>query len=61
MSVARVSVCDGTGKVVFDELIRPDEGVEVMYDHLYLVAWTTELLTVTSTRGKFYMGLKDYC
>jgi RNA exonuclease 1 len=32
MSVARVSVCDGTGKVVFDELIRPDEGVEVMYD-----------------------------
>ena len=30
MSVARVSVCDGDGKVVFDELVRPDEGVEVM-------------------------------
>jgi RNA exonuclease 1 len=30
MSVARVSVCDGDGKVVFDELVRPDEGIEVM-------------------------------
>jgi RNA exonuclease 1 len=30
MSIARVSVCDGEGKLVFDELIRPDPGVEVM-------------------------------
>jgi hypothetical protein len=30
MSVARVSMCDGDGKVVFDELVRPDEGVRVM-------------------------------
>ncbi|CAG8731366.1 2548_t:CDS:2, partial [Acaulospora colombiana] len=30
MSVARVSVCDGDGKVVFDELVRPDEGVSIM-------------------------------
>ncbi|KAG8836213.1 RNA exonuclease 3 [Serendipita sp. 399] len=30
MSVARVSVCDGNGKLVFDELVRPDDGVEVI-------------------------------
>ncbi|KAG8826558.1 RNA exonuclease 3 [Serendipita sp. 401] len=30
MSVARVSVCDADGKVVFDELVRPDDGVEVI-------------------------------
>lgn len=31
MRVARVSVIDGTGKEVFDELIKMDEGVEVVY------------------------------
>ncbi len=30
MRVARVSVVDGAGKEVFDELVRMDEGVEVM-------------------------------
>ncbi|CAG7848261.1 Exonuclease GOR; AltName: Full=Antigen GOR; AltName: Full=RNA exonuclease 1 homolog-like [Serendipita indica DSM 11827] len=30
MSVARVSVCDGSGKLVFDEFVRPDDGVEVI-------------------------------
>lgn len=29
--VARVSVVDGSGKEVFDELVRMDDGVEVMY------------------------------
>lgn len=30
MRVARVSVVDGSGKEVFDELIKMDDGVEVM-------------------------------
>ena len=30
MRVARVSVVDSAGKEVFDEIIRMDEGVEVM-------------------------------
>lgn len=30
MRVARVSVVDGTGKEVFDELVRMDDGVHVM-------------------------------
>ena len=30
MRVARVSVVDGSGKEVFDELVRMDDGVEVM-------------------------------
>lgn len=30
MSVARVSVCDSDGKLVFDEPVRPDDGVEVI-------------------------------
>lgn len=30
MRVARVSVVDGDGKEVFDELVRMDEGVEVI-------------------------------
>lgn len=35
--VARVSVVDGSGTEVFDEFVRMDEGVEVMYvlSHLY--------------------------
>lgn len=31
MRVARVSVVDSTGKEVFDEFVRMDDGVEVMY------------------------------
>lgn len=31
MRVARVSVVDSAGKEVFDEYVRMDEGVEVMY------------------------------
>lgn len=31
MRVARVSVVDGSGKEVFDELVKMDEGVEVMF------------------------------
>lgn len=30
MRVARVSIVDGTGKEIFDEIIRMDDGVEVM-------------------------------
>lgn len=30
MSVARVTVIDGRGKMVFDELVRPDDEVTVM-------------------------------
>jgi len=30
MRIARVSVVDGSGKEVFDELVRMDDGVEVM-------------------------------
>ena len=30
MRVARVSVVDSTGKEIFDEFVRMDEGVEVM-------------------------------
>ena len=31
MRVARVSVVDGAGKEVFDQLVRMDEGVEIVY------------------------------
>ena len=31
MAVARVSVVDATGKEIFDEFVRLDDGVEVMY------------------------------
>ena len=31
MRVARVSVVDGAGKEIFDEIIRMDDGVEVMW------------------------------
>jgi RNA exonuclease 1 len=30
LRVARVSVVDGSGKEVFDELVRMDEGVNIM-------------------------------
>ena len=33
MRVARVSVVDSMGKEVFDEFIRMDDGVEIMYVH----------------------------
>ncbi len=36
LRVARVSVIDGSGKEVLDELVRMDDGVQVMYAfHLY--------------------------
>lgn len=35
MRVARVSVVDGVGKEVFDELVRMDDGVEVMYVNIH--------------------------
>jgi hypothetical protein len=31
MRCARVSVVDGAGTEVFDELVRMDDGVEIMY------------------------------
>jgi RNA exonuclease 1 len=31
MSIARVSVVDGSGKEIFDELVRLDDNVELMY------------------------------
>lgn len=36
MRVARVSVVDGAGQEVFDELVRMDDGVEVMSVHIFL-------------------------
>jgi hypothetical protein len=30
MRVARVSVVDGTGSEIFDEMVRMDDGIEVM-------------------------------
>jgi RNA exonuclease 1 len=30
LTVARVSIVDGNGTSVFDELVRPDAGVEVL-------------------------------
>jgi RNA exonuclease 1 len=31
MSVARVSVVDGSGKQVFDQFVRLDDGVEILF------------------------------
>jgi hypothetical protein len=31
MRVARVSVVDGSGKEIFDSLVRMDDGVEIVY------------------------------
>jgi RNA exonuclease 1 len=31
MRCARVSVVDGSGTQIFDELVRVDDGVEIMY------------------------------
>ncbi len=45
--VARVSVVDGAGKEVFDQLVRMDEGVEVMYViPRWLVSASDKLLQV---------------
>jgi RNA exonuclease 1 len=39
MRVARVSVVDGSGTEVFDELVRMDPGVEVMYvNNMFIIA-----------------------
>jgi len=35
LRVARVSVIDGSAKEVLDELVRMDDGVQVMYAFLY--------------------------
>lgn len=35
MRCARISVVDGTGTEVFDELVRMDDGVEIMYVDLW--------------------------
>ena len=37
MRCARVSVVDGAGTEVFDELVRMDDGVEIMYVDLYRI------------------------
>lgn len=37
MRVARVSVVDSAGQEIFDEYVRMDEGVEVMYEPLLLL------------------------
>jgi RNA exonuclease 1 len=34
MRCARVSVIDGSGAEIFDEMVRMDDGVEVMYVNL---------------------------
>ncbi|PVG00551.1 ribonuclease H-like protein [Serendipita vermifera] len=49
MSVARVSVCDGDGKVVFDELVRPDEGFP--YPHPHFIDLVYRFSGVTSIEG----------
>jgi RNA exonuclease 1 len=41
MSIARVSVVDGSGKEVFDELIRLDDGVDLMYEYSFFVGTIT--------------------
>jgi RNA exonuclease 1 len=42
MSLARVSVVDGSGKEVYDELVRLDDGVEMMFVPLScMMGWLT--------------------
>ena len=41
MRVTRVSVVDSTGKEIFDEIIRMDDGVEVMYANHPLTSEST--------------------
>jgi RNA exonuclease 1 len=36
MRCARVSVVDGSGTEIFDELVRMDDGVEIMYADIFL-------------------------
>lgn len=50
MRVARVSVVDGAGQEVFDELVRMDDGVEVMSVHIFLKSvCLNEYILETST------------
>ncbi|KAI0347258.1 ribonuclease H-like protein [Trametopsis cervina] len=55
MRVARVSVVDGTGKEVFDELVRMDDGVEVIdfntrFSGVTPEAYATAVLQLSSIR-----------
>ncbi|KAI0773440.1 Rexo1 protein [Irpex lacteus] len=55
MRVARVSVVDGAGKEVFDELVRMDEGVEVIdfntrFSGITPESYATAVLPLTSIR-----------
>lgn len=45
MRVARISIVDGSGQKVFDEFIRMDDGVHVMYVTSHLCLCTTKMLT----------------
>jgi RNA exonuclease 1 len=61
MSLARVSVVDGNGNEVLDELVRMDEGVEIMYDHLQssLVSCSRCSLPATTTLVSPALELKN--
>lgn len=50
MRVARVSVVDVAGKEVLDEIVRMDEGVEVMYVAAHVVLAPHKPLTVGCCR-----------
>ena len=51
MRVARVSAVDGSGRQIMDELVRMDEGVEVMYVAIEVKsALHSSILLVTLTR-----------
>lgn len=52
MRVARVSVVDGLGKQVFDELVRMDDGVEIMS--------VVSLLLSACDRDPDYVSYRDY-
>lgn len=44
--VARVSVVDGDGQKVFDELVKMDEGVEVVFVLLFYTFHANSRLTL---------------
>lgn len=44
--VARVSVVDGDGKEVFDELVKMDDGVEVVFVRFYLLHFHLSLIFI---------------
>lgn len=55
MSVARVSAVDGTGKAVFDQLVRLDDGVDVLSVFFHFFFVLSDLLRVAlSTHSRYF-------